>query len=378
MLDTVKLRSPALSEDVAEAVERSLQTRAAWRNDEDGEFIYEFIGGSLAGSWDAAIAVNLCREEWVAIKVPGQKHQVCKMVCEPYVTIEGSVHKAMLGHNVTGGPLTTRLPCVWFVAECCKRLCVELPHGDAWSIDRLDWAEAYQLPSPESCAAYIRSLAQADYPRRKPRVYMPETVFFPGITTAFKVYWKGPEFRRHDKKRLSRVLSDGRFLDKLEELAFDTVRFESSIKAEKLKRDHDGARPLVRDFSEDYAIAVHEQETRRMVKESEATVQQVCTSEDVQRRLSAVYGGRKADVLYGTWLRLAAHGESQVKETWEATRMTFYRHRRDLVDAGCNWRQSDVRVIPNLVPVDFRPCKDSPYRVTHQEATITRMLASVV
>lgn len=379
MLDTVKLRSPALDEDTAQAIERHLTTRAAWRNDdEDGEMLYSFVSGSLAGSWDSSVAVNVSREEWVAVpRYNGRGHDVVKQECPPYVTLEGSVHKAMLGHNVTGGPLDCYRAIGWFVSEMSHRLDVPLPPFQEWSIDRLDWAEAYALPSPEACAAYIRALAAADYPRRKPRLFLPECVYFAGCTTAYKVYHKGPEFKRHDYKRLLRSLKDRDFVESLQGLASCIIRTESSIKAEKLKTDHGGKRPLVGELKQRYAYQLHEIETARLVKESNATMTQVFKAEDVQRRLVQVYGGRLAGGLYGTWLGLAAHGEDFIKNAGTLSRASFYRHRKQLVDAGCNWRQSDVSIIPNLVPVDFTPRANSPYRITHEESQVQRCYAMV-
>src|SRR5205085_341409 len=68
---------------------------------------------------------------------------VRKHDCPPYLTIEGSVHKALLGHNIFGGPLHVSQACRWFVADVGARLGLALPPADAWEVGRVDWAEVY-------------------------------------------------------------------------------------------------------------------------------------------------------------------------------------------------------------------------------------------
>ena len=108
MLDTVKLQSPELDEATAQAVTAQLELRSCV-DLKSGELLYEFTSGGLSGSYDHRISVQVKRERWQQPRTPqgdrafGRKASPILVPCEPYLLLEGSVHKALLGHNVHGG-----------------------------------------------------------------------------------------------------------------------------------------------------------------------------------------------------------------------------------------------------------------------------------
>ena len=183
MLDTVRLRSPAIDAGTAWKVEQSCQRRQALEI-ATGELLYSLTTGALAGSWDERVSVRVMREEWTVL--PGRR-EAQLVPCEPYVLLEGSVHKALLGHNVWGGPLEPVAACRWLVADVADRLRVELPTADLWTVLRADWAEVYDLGSFEAVQEFLHGLRLAEMPRRKPRTY-PGGCYFPGDTTTVKLY----------------------------------------------------------------------------------------------------------------------------------------------------------------------------------------------
>lgn len=379
MLDTVKLASPYLAEDVALRIEGQLKLRQAV-DLPTGEVDYTFISGQLDGSYDHRIALQVSRERWVNTYVRqqrGRSYNVTELVpCPPYLQAEASVHKAMLGHNVTGGPCDVRAALRWFVAFIGGQVGEPLPDADRWQVRRLDWAEAFDLGDFAAVEEFIRGLSGAAYPKRKPARFGAESIMFPGGTTTIKAYHKGPEFAKHDHKRLHRsTLAPRGLAQQLQEAANSVLRLEVGIKARKLDADHGGTPPLVGQISEMYCMDLYTRETARMLREGQQDMETVRTYEAVERALRQHYSPRQAAALLGTWMRLSALGEAELKK--RLAHNTFYRHRRQLVAAGVSWHGSDVALVDRFthIPAGFSPTLRDPRRVTGEDPAVVRLLA---
>lgn len=375
MLDTLALKSPPLPEGAAQAVEHHLKTRLCLVNS-TGEAEYEFVSGSLPGSFSSSVSVNVCREEFVALPRRGKSgHDVVKRACEPFLRIEGSVHKAMLGHNVYGGPLEPARAAAWFLTDVSRRLELVFPPAADWRYDRVDWAEVFHLGSFESCQAFIQAMSLARYPRRKVNRYAAETVMFAGGTTAFKVYHKGPEFSKNSFRRLA---CSSEFavssVEKLQGKANNLLRFECSIKAKKLIADF-GQRPLIRDVTRSYLESVFDRENLRVLREGQAEMDTVRKRYDVHERLHALHTAPLAASLFVTWFNLGALGEAATRD--QMARPTFYRHRKLLQEAGVSWTGTDAVFRETLIPADFSPVRSNFRRLTDEAPEVTRALASV-
>lgn len=386
MIDTVKLASPYISEESAGRIEQAC-FRQSKTEIATGLIEYELVTGSLAGSWDSKVSVRVEREEFVVGSVglrgitesvvTGKKVRpsVTKLPCAPYLVIEGSVHKALLGHNVFGGPLEPVLSCCWFIQDLSERLDVTLPDADDWTVERIDWAEAYELPSFEACQEYVSGLNMAQFPRRAVIRYGSESLMAPGRTTAVKVYHKGPEFSAHDRRRL-RESMDVFELIGLQERANCILRFETSIKARKLSDDNKGKKPLVVQVTRDYLETVHDREAARLLKEAKTDMETVRTHRDVASRLRGVYEARLADTLFGTWMQLAALGEEEARK--HLPRSTWYWRKAKLVGAGCTWLAADVHVSPShsSIPAGFSPVRRDPRRLLEEAPQVSDRLQS--
>ena len=395
MLDTVKLESPKLPEDVASEIE----LRCVRRSAEDlgtGELLYELTTGSLQGSWDHRVSIRLMREEWVQLEkrlvvreetridAEGREKRMgrpvtlarggsVKVPCEPYLLLEGSVHKAMLGHNVYGGPEALREPCEWLVADVGARLGVELPSASEWFLRRADWAECYELPDEAAAEDYMWGLNAVEYPRRSVTRYGRESIFAAGRTTAVKAYRKGLEFCKHDHKRLRGIMQKAELFE-LQHYADKVLRWEVSVKARKLDDDHDG-KPRVSEVSADYLRKLHYSEVRQLVREGDAEVKTVRKQKDVRDRLLEVYDQRKAGLLLGTWHQLSTLGEKETRK--HIADSTFRRHKQLLRDAGVTWIGSDVLVVPKVssLPADFAPTERDRRRRPGEDPAVAAKLA---
>jgi II/X family phage/plasmid replication protein len=402
MIDTVTLQSPYLSEHDAEQIALACERRSALVV-ATGEKLYEFTSGSLAGSWDSRVSVRVEREEWVAeapsvaarmsstggsdvevVRVEGQqvarstgvrrlRPVVTKQECPPYIVIEGSVHKALLGHNVYGGPCAPALSLAWFVDDVAKRLGVALPYSEDWTAKRVDWAEAYELPNFEACQEFVGGLNMAKFPRRSVDRYGETGLYSPGRTTTIKIYHKGPEFHKHDKPRLRRCLVDDMEIYELQARANCILRFETEIKARKLSDDFDG-KPSVALLTQEYCERVHDREAGRLLKEANNDMETVRTNQAVSRRLHEMYDDRLANTLFGTWFQLAALGEVVVKKSM--TKPTYYRQKKQLSEAAISWLASDVYVVPtgSAIPFGFSPVRGDRHRMTDEHPIVSEKL----
>jgi II/X family phage/plasmid replication protein len=406
MLDSVKLRSPFLSEETAEWVERSLQLRQAVEC-ETGLILWEILSGPVEGSYDHRVSVALNRRQWVSVprtkvdifdaegRKVGRKWQNETFMedCPPYLEVEGSVHKSMLGHNIDGGPDQVAGAIRWFVAELAAHLGLPLvlstwdgrglglPSGDYWIVRRIDWAEVFDLGS-QGVAKYLRWLYQVQFPRRKMYKVEGESVTAPGYTTTIKLYHKGLEFRVHDRPRLLKCLGDmGRpWVDQLQGAADRYLRVEVAIKARKLDLDFGGNSTVARLDADGqltaYCRRVWAREVRRLMREGVADMDIVRHSDAVEERLFGCYSRRMAKSLHETWVMLSTKGEAQTKG--RLGRSTFYSHRKMLTDSGIAWRGTDVRLlglVGGALPLDFTPMLTDLRRVVEVNELVARRCA---
>ncbi len=311
--------------------------------------------------------------------------------CEPYIILECSAHKVLMGHNIYGGPTNFRETCVTILEIMEGILQVDLPGVATWLVQRVDWAEVYRLPFA-GIQEFFEGIYTIQFPRRNKSAskHGSHSLHIPGTTTTVKLYHKGPEFYEHDGKRLKRFLSayytftnsittetpNGRTrhcsinpevlnqmvnkkISALQRLANNRLRAEVGINSEKLDYDF-GHRPQVHEVTDDYLKGVHDKEIMRLLKEGKSDMETVRKTKDVSRRLNAVYGDTIGNRLFGFWLQLAANGEEEVSRRMK--RPSFYRNRKSLMDAGVNWTGSDVVIVANdsALPKDFRPLRTDP------------------
>jgi II/X family phage/plasmid replication protein len=363
VLDTVKIYSPYVSEKVAEKVASALVTRSGYDNFRE-VLMYEIVGGEvqLGGSFDhrVRVAINRKRAVWVPGKGMNRGSTVMEE-CPPFLEVEGSVHKAMVGHNVAGGPTEILRAVWWLVADLEKRLDAPIPWAYEWTVQRLDWAQVFDLGSATAVGDYLWAMGQASYPRRRPQHYGRTGCFFPGDTTAVKFYAKGPEFRKHDYSRIRRSPMGGVAIAKeVAGIADTRLRVEVSIKAVALQKAF-GHSPTVREINREWCSDFWEKEVQKVIREGRSDMEVISTAAQVRVRLLEKHGSRLCNALYATWVSLSTLGEEITQA--QMPNRTYYRHRAQLVAAGCGWRLTDVQLVdaaPRLT--SFVPNLMSPYR----------------
>lgn len=344
--DTIGIRSPDLPEHVAQKIEEHCIARQGIELN-SGTLLYQITTGQLEGSYDSRISVKVERERWTSVE-----NRVIKVGCPPRIYIEASVHKAMIGHNINQAPTNFKDACDFLVKKVSELIDYELPNSFAWFVRRIDFALVFDLGSFDTVKEYIKGFKSAHYPRRKPMTFGFESVMFPGTTTTTKFYHKGIEFKKHDYKRVASLIG-GEYADNLQKLAYNYLRVEVGIKIKKLTYDF-GYEPVVCEITEKYCSEVYDKEVSKLLKLATYEKEVVRTASTVELRLKQVYGNRLGTTLLGTWFRLSTAEESEVK--LNMPKSTFQRHKKFLIEAGCEWKGTDV-VLKRfaIVPIDFAP-----------------------
>lgn len=374
-LDTVRLKTPSMPRSIVDKIKAQGESYCRLRND-TGELVWEVTRTNLLGSFDSRIMVKPMYEDCTRSKSGKPEWHPSP----PYLVIECSIAKAFHGHNVYGA-----IEDLQEAAERLRNLLqgllgIPLPHTRGWTVQRVDWAENFQLPY-QAVQEFFEGIYHVAFPRRKMQKYSNEAVFIPGTTTTIKLYHKGPEFEKHDRKRLYVVLRGlhqqnrpkgappdwahgqaSRKVAALQRLANNRLRAEVEIHAEKLDYDF-GHKPKVHEVSKEYLQEVFDKEIARLLREGREGVQTVRTSLAVRDRLDARYSLELAGLLHGFWLNLATHGEEDTRK--RHPRATFYRRRKQLVDAGVSWLATDMQLIERqgqMLPLDFSPVRANPRR----------------
>lgn len=371
MLDTIALSSPEISEELAEAFEEECLRRSAVQM-KTGEVLYELMTGSLLGSYDHRLCFRVDRTRWQ----PQIKAPPIRVPCPPYLYFEGSIHKALLGHNISGGSIDFSASAHWLLDKLSTLVQLPLPPLSGWKVHRVDWAECYQMPSFESCSEYFMGLNASHYPRRSVNRYGNSGLYAPGSTTATKFYHKGVEFSKHDRARLRNLIKPEQ-LNELQHFANTVIRVEVEVKADKLKYDFAGELPRADQITQEYLQKVFDIEVNRILREGQKEMEIVREARLVEARLYQVYKPALAGVLLGTWFRFSTLGEDAVKKA--LSKRTFYRQRKQLVEAGCDWHQTDVRLLEStLIPQGFSLRRGSQWHLSDQDPKVVEQLAPYI
>lgn len=374
-LDTVRLKAPSMARSTVDKVKSLGESYNRVMNG-TGEVIWEVTRTNLLGSHDSRIMVKPMYEDCTRT----QRGKPEWHPSPPYLIVECSVPKAFYGQNIYGAIEDFQGACERLHDLLQRLLGVRLPPMGNWTVQRIDWAENFQLPY-QAVQEFFEGIYHIGFPRRRMQKHGKESIFTPGTTTTIKLYHKGPEFEVHDRKRLFMVLRNefhqnrppnapadwahrqaSRKVAALQRLANNRLRAEVEIHAEKLDYDF-GHKPKVSEITPGYLQSVFDKEIGRLLREGKGATHIVRTSLAVRDRLDTLYSQELAGLLHGFWLALSTHGEEDTRGRF--TRPTFYRRRKQLVDAGVSWLATDVQLIERqgqMLPLDFSPVRANSRR----------------
>lgn len=386
-VDTVRLRSCFISEELAQRIEKESFLRMGVDLKTD-TVAYQITNGELKGSYDSRISIMVKRKEHVTMTQNGMDTVVNSRVrqktilvdCDPYLEVEASLHKLFLGHNIYGGTDDFQFACGYLLGTIEQLLDVELPDFETWIVKRIDFSYVFNLMSPEAVAEFFYLMKNSYYPRRKVNNYGLDGLVFSASTSMVKFYHKGPEFRTHDFMRLKKTkfFTESQLFEMLE-LANNLLRVEVEIKSKKLKYDFKSTRyghePYVKDVTSEYLHNLYAAEVNRIMKEGKHKTEVVRDSLDVENRLHAMYDAGLAGVLFSVWLKITNFGLERYKA--QASKRTYYRHLKLLKECGVSFNlNNDLNSYEltgsseSLVPYGFQPLAGDDHQMIGEDELI--------
>lgn len=342
MIDTIVIISPNISEELAQKIE-SISVVRTGIDYLNGELLYRFTNKELKGSYDSSIRITVKREKYISeYDLRTKKNITYKVICEPYVEVETSLHKFFLGHNIIGGSDDLVYQVKELLKFINKQFNIYLPEFNGWVIKRLDYARVYNLS--DSINEFFKGFNNVYYPRRRCLKYDDTGLYFPGAYTTLKIYDKGAEFKKHDKKKLIKCMKLEK-VKELEEISKGKLRIELEVHSKKLKHLYNDLPKIVdiniEDIKEQFEI-----EIKRTFKFGENKMKIYNNSKDVTNILKKAYG-TEGNLYLGTWYKLSIYGYETVKN--EMPKTTFYRHIQKLKDVNVSWNHTDLRIEENKV-----------------------------
>lgn len=349
MFDTIAIISPPLDHETSSTLEK-LSTVVSKTKMDTEEKITLRRNGETPSDFGVVIF-------WDLLRIAGPSESM-------KLRLDVSIHKLLVGHNVYGGPCDIHSSVAFLVAKFEELMGIKLPPAMDWKVQRVDWAEVYQLPSKNHCEIWIKSLKDAYYPRREPERFKQSSIYISGETTTINIYHKGSwllrKDGRKDRKRMISELREEQYSSLLS-TAHCLIRVEVQIKRDKLVHDYNGEN-IAKNITNAYIMGVYDEEVDKFFKESSSELEKVRSADGVFNRLSAIYGAgsRLFGVLMAFWHELAFYGETMVRA--RTKKATFNRNLKLLRNASIQWRGTDITGAEySIIPPDFSPVRGNKY-----------------
>ncbi|MBI5847514.1 MAG: hypothetical protein HZB31_06115 [Nitrospirae bacterium] len=237
MLDTVGFYVP-ISEEIALMI-KNCGIRTSKIDHLTGEIHYEKSGLVYSASWSSKINIQLLEEKY---QKDLRTNKSYLSACPPYLKIEFSACKYLLGHNIESIHLGLIVDVVFKLrADLNTHFGFQLPGIKSWYVYRLDTCVNYEMPSLSAVTNYLTYIKRLDYGRRKKTEhrqldYAEQDMVGSGFYCSssydtFKVYSKGLEFKKHDMLKFR----DPKLASELQAKADRILRFEVENKKSLLE-----------------------------------------------------------------------------------------------------------------------------------------------
>lgn len=358
MLDTIVMTTEYLTEPQYQLIQDQLQARSGVEPS-TGEVKYLRYVQSLAVPFTGAtLRLTVDTTKWV--KMPGEKSPY--RVSSKCFRVEGSIHKAMHGHNVYGGPVDPQFAINWLVLEVSCLLGVEMPSLEHWFVRRLDVAECFELGSLENVRGWIRAKSLVVYPRREVHFWGDLGLSVAGTTTDLRAYAKGPQFHKEGGYQALLKCKTPEAAFEVSRRAESILRCEVEIKAPKLeKANHKGRADLItREWLHE---EIYDAEWRKFLRPIDSDSRMVHTAVEVESRLRSTYPDENILNLYVVWVCLAVRGEEWYRS--QVAGSTWRHQRSKLEKAGISWDNTNILTIDGPSSLqNFAPLLGAIERIT--------------
>lgn len=361
MIDTIGFYAPLDRESYNKLTSQGILTQRVDLS--SGCIEFEYINNSLpAPSHNYSIRVS-CREDMFMYD-PALKKTLKERV-QPYIKIEYSVPKYLLGHNLSSVSWDGVYSSIEMIRKDLKALSVKLPSKKYIYLYRLDLCANYFLDAFEQCSNYVNYLSKFNYPRRKIRFYENESIYISGKRTTFKIYVKGAEFKKNDRRRIIDSKGEVKAYN-LQKTADKILRVESELKT------------ILKEFCiECQKITAHKKvfntfngymciddlmnfvnvktEYNKFVNKFLCGMEtKSMKTKDVYDLLKANFSLRCASNYFGIYMLLVLHGQKAAKRS--TSKATYYRVTKIFRELGISIVNVDVKKIEDVergFPSDF-------------------------
>ncbi len=336
MIDTISVISPDISESLVLELEKYMLRKQAIHN---GIIVYSFDTIPYQGSYTNKINIVVSREKYIYDDI----NKIARKVkCNPYIRLEGSLHKYFLGHNCFGGSDNLYQLFYRMLKNIEKDLNLKnnLPVWHKWIVRRIDYAKIYSVGNQSNVLSYFHSLRNVTYPRGKVSYYAGESLYRGGRTTSIKIYNKYAEYLKHDYKIWKK--NNPEKAELIKNKCSDIIRIEVEIKNNKFKYDYNKD-ITIKEVKISYLEKVYKEELRRLLNEGENMRKELKNNHHVRLYLQNKLCTREFNVLYGFYNDLCLNGYDIVRNSTSKT--TFYRNIKKLKDYGINYRNNDIAIV---------------------------------
>lgn len=374
MYDTIVTSSPYLNKDQIEKITEFCY-KVEKRQMESQKLEYEFYVSEVSvGSYDYRIRIKLMDKEWLYLGNKTRKIEIPNR----YLRVECSLHKILTGNNLFGGPQRLKLAHKYLVKILEESIGIKLPDSNDWTLDRIDVTTTYNLKTLENAKQFLDQIKEVKFPRRRSPAWYKTGVAWKGDVTYHKHYLKYPEFISHDYKIIKKKIREKidilyqnnekdkdlkaqkyKFmiyeLNKLKNMIKGLYRIETEINKPKLqqllkydrielnndirfnipgwenKYLRDGVH--INNVNDEILFNYGYDVIKNLFKDCEVNKMKM-ESRYVINVLQEKFP-TKVNTLFATWKMLNEFGYDYTKENMNER--TFYRHIKDLREAGIGW-----------------------------------------
>jgi hypothetical protein len=338
MLDTIVMTTEYLTEEHYQIIQNQLQARSGVEPS-TGEVKYlRYVSSMAVPSTGADLRITVDTAKWV--KMPGEKNPY-RVACKSF-RVEGSIHKAMHGHNVYGGPVNPQEAIWWLVNQVACILQCEMPTLEHWFVKRMDVAESFDLGSLDNVRGWIRAKSLVVYPRREVHFWGDIGFSVHGTTTDLRAYAKGPQFHKEGGYQALLNCREPAVAFEVSQRAERILRCEVEIKAPKLEKlEHKGRADMItREWLHE---EIYDAEWRKFLRPVDSDSRMVHTAVEVESRLRSAYPDENVLNLYLVWCILAVRGEAWYRS--QVAGSTWRGQRAKLEKANISWENTNVLTI---------------------------------
>lgn len=337
MIDTIKIYAP-ICKNIYDIINNNSIVKTSYSKN-TGEVFYNIVTDKLEGSYSSNISVRV---------LSGRVFS--GLDSEYYITIEGSYHKFKNGYNSHNGFYDFKYLCNFLIGNIEQQYKIELPQLSTWYVMRVDIACVYDLENQDNIATYINNLKLCSFPRRKPRFYKNESLYYSGTSTTLKIYNKMLEFKKNDMKKFRNT--DFNINEYLEQIK-GFIRFECEIKKKKLEKFYKRSLVNVLSINYDDLKSIWSNEFMKLLKcnnNSELVI--IKSRTQLEEILNKNFKPVTARNLYNFYTSYMIDGEEAVRSRMSSS--SYYRYLGEFNKLHIDLSQSYNVEITNKI-INFNP-----------------------